>query len=157
MALALLAFGCNGKRVAVVNTEMVYKESSLSEKGTQHLRSMSAEMQQTYEAAAAKVENAKGKKDKEAAQEEMQMALIEMQQRLNAEQQNVVNVLTEAYKNALDSCRTKGKFDLVVPQDVALSFDPQVDITSKVMAEMDAAPVEFNLLKPETATEQPTQ
>ena len=157
MTLALLAFGCNGKRVAVVNTDMVYKESTVSEKGTQYLRDISSEMQKSYEAAAAKVENAKGKKEKEAAQEEMQVSLIEMQQRLNAEQQQVVSKLTEAYQKAMENCRTKGKFDLIVPSDAALSFDPQIDITARVLEEMNATPVEFSPIKPETPTDQPAQ
>lgn len=156
-AMALLVVGCNGKRVAVVNTDMVYKESALSEKGTEYLRGVSAEMQKAYEEAAAKVENAKGKKEKDAAQEAMQVSLLELQQRLNAEQQQVVTVLTDAYKNAMENCRAKGKFDIIVPSDVALSYDPTVDITSQVLKEMDATPAEFKPLQPETPVENPAE
>ena len=156
-AMALFVVGCNGKRVAVVNTDMVYKESTLSEKGTEYLRGVSAEMQKTYEEAAANVENAKGKKEKEAAQEAMQVSLLEMQQRLNAEQQQVVTALTDAYKNAMENCRSKGRFDIVLPSDVALSYDPAVDITAQVLKEMDSTPVEFKSLKPETPAEEPAE
>ncbi len=149
MALSLLAFGCNGKRVAIVNTDMVYKDSAASGKGTEYLRGLSAEMQKTYEDAAAKVENAKGKKEKQAAQEEMQMLMGELQQRLNAEQQQVVTALAEAYKQAMENCRTKGKFDLIIPAEAALSYDPQVDITKQVLDEMNTLPIEFTPITPE--------
>ncbi|MCC8193661.1 MAG: OmpH family outer membrane protein [Deltaproteobacteria bacterium] len=154
-ALALVAFGCTGKRVAIVNTDMVYKESVASEKGTDYLRSISADMQKTYEAAAAKVENAKGKKGKEAAQAEMQAALVEMQQRLNAEQQQVVTALTDAYKTAMENCRVKGKFDVIIPSEAALAHDPQIDITKQVLDEMNAMPIEFTPIKPEAPADQP--
>lgn len=157
VALALLAFGCNGKRVAIVNTDMVYKESTASEKGTEYLRGLSTEMQKAYEEAAAKVENAKGKKEKQAAQEEMQVALVEMQQRLNAEQQQVVTALTDAYKKAMENCRTKGKFDLIIPSEAALAYDPQIDVTQKVLDEMNALPIEFKPIKPESPAEKPAQ
>ena len=157
MALALFVFGCNGKRVAIVNTDMVYKESTASEKGTEYLRGISADMQKAYEEAAAKVESAKGKKEKEAAQEEMQTALVEMQQRLNAEQQQVVTALTDAYKKAMDNCRAKGKFDLIIPSDAALSYDPQIDLTQQVLEEMNAMPLEFTPIKPEAPAEKPAQ
>jgi Skp family chaperone for outer membrane proteins len=150
MALALLVFGCNGKRVAIVNTDMVYKESSASEKGTEYLRGISGEMQKAYEEAAAKVENAKGKKEKEAAREVMQAALAEMQQRLNAEQQQVVTALTDAYKKAMENCRAKGNFDLVVPAEAALAHDPQIDITKRVLDEMNALPIVFTPIKPDS-------
>ena len=155
VTLALLAFGCNGKRVAIVHTDAVYKESAASGKGSEYLRGVSSEMQKAYEEAAAKVENAKGKKEKEAAQEEMQMTLAEMQQRLNAEQQQVISTLTTAYQQAMENCRLKGKFDVVIPAEAALAHDPQLDITKQVLAEMDAMPIEFKPILPETPAEEP--
>ena len=155
LALALLAFGCNGKRVAVVNTDMVYQSSQASEKGTEYLKSISGEMQKAYETAQAKVEEAKGKKEKEAAQAELQQLLMEMQQRLNAEQQQVVTVLSESYKKAMDACRAKGKYDIIIHPEAALSYDPQIDITKQVIDEMNAMTYEFKPIVPETPSETP--
>jgi len=157
VTLALLVFGCNGKRVAIVNTDMVYKESSASGKGSEYLRGVSSEMQKVYEEAAAKVENAKGKQEKEAAQEALQTALVEMQQRLNAEQQQVINTLTTAYQKAMETCRAKGKYDVIIPAEAALANDPQIDITKQVLAEMDAMPLEFKPLQSEAPAEKVAQ
>lgn len=156
-ALALFVVGCNGKRVAVVNTDMVYKESVFSEKGTEHLRAVSAEMQKAYEEADAKVKNAKNKQEETAAQEAMQASLLEMQQRLNAEQQQVVAKLTDAYKQAMDICRTKGNYEIILPTDVALSYAPSADITAQVIQEMNTMSVEFTPIKPETPAENPAE
>ena len=152
VALALLAFGCNGKRVAIVNTELVYQESAASSKGSEYLRAVSTEMQKAYTEASAKVENAKTKQEKEAAQAELQTAIAEMQQRLGAEQQLVVTTLTNAYREAMEACRIKGKFDVILPAEAALAHDPQVDLTAQVLAEMDSMPIEFTA---ETPAEQP--
>lgn len=149
LALALLAFGCNGKRVAVVNTDMVYQGSVANEKGLEYLKSISGEMQKAYEEAQAKVDEAKGKKEKEAAQTEMQQLLMEMQQRLNAEQQQVVGVLSQSYKDALESCRTKGKYDIIIQPEATLSYDPQIDITRQVIDAMNAMTYEFKPLAAE--------
>ncbi len=151
VALAVLAFGCNGKNVAVVNPDIVFQQSAAGEKGNEYLKGLSTEMQATYEAAQEKIKNAKGKEAKAAAESEMQQALVEMQQRLNAEQQQVVTLLTDAYKKAIENSRLKGKYDIVIPSEAALSYDPKVDITQQVLSEMNAMPVEFTPIKPEAA------
>ena len=150
MVLALLAFGCNGKKLAIVNTDMVYQKSSASEKGTEYIKSVTAELEAELRALE---ENAEKAKDKKAAQAELQQALMAIQQRFNAEQQQVVNTLSEAYKKALDNCRAKFKYDIIMSNELALSYDSAVDITQKVMDEMNAIPIEFKSL----AEEAPTQ
>lgn len=151
MILALFAFGCNGKKMAIVNTDMVYQKSTASEKGTEYIRNVTTELEAELRALEEKAEKAA---DKKAAQEELQQALTVIQQRFNAEQQQVVNALTEAYKTALDNCRTKFKYDIIMSSELALAHDPAIDITDKVMEEMNALPIEF---KPVTADETPAE
>lgn len=146
LALALLAFGCNGKRVGIVNTDTVYKESALSEKGTEYLKGVTTEIQSEFEALQAKAEQAK---DKNAAQLEMQQALMALQQRLNAEQQQVITALSDAYKQAMDTVRAKQKLDIIIPNEAALSYDAKIDVTKQVMDEMSAINVEFKPLSTE--------
>ena len=159
VTLALLAFGCNGKRIAVVNTDILYKESVVSEKATQYLQTLSSEMQKVYTEAAAKVEKAKTKQEKEVAQAEMQVKLMELQQRFTAEQQQVAIAMTNASKKAMETCRVKGKFDMVLPAEIALSHAPELDITKQVVEEMNTIPVEFTPIAPENPapTEKPAQ
>ena len=148
VALALLAFGCNGKRLAIVNTDMVYQKSAASEKGTEYIRNVTTELEKELRAVEEKAQKAK---DKKAVQAELQQALMGIQQRFNAEQQQVMTVLSEAYRKALEACRAKYGFDIIMSTELALSYDPSVDITDKVMEEMNAQPLEFKPLNAEPA------
>ena len=145
MVLALFAFGCNGKKVAVVNTDMVYQKSTASEKGTEYLKSVAAELDSELRSAEAEAEKAK---DKKAAQAEMQQAFMAAQQRFNAEQQQVVAAMGEALRKALDTCRTKLRLEVIISTEQAISHDPAVDITQQVINELNAMSIEF---KPVTA------
>ncbi|CAK7066912.1 MAG: hypothetical protein DELT_01680 [Desulfovibrio sp.] len=150
LAIALFVVGCNGKRVGVVNTELVYKESAAAEKGTEYLRNLTNSMQDEVAAIQAKAQD---KKNKNAAAE-MQQAFMELQQRLNAEQQQVVTALSEMYNKALELCREKYKLDVIIPTEATLSFSPDVDMTKKVMEEMNAMPVSFTPLTAEQPADQ---
>lgn len=149
LALVLVVVGCNGKRVGIVNTELVYKESAAAEKGTEYLRNLTNSIQSEVAAIQEKAQNSKSKD----AAAEMQQAFMDLQQRLNAEQQQVVTVLSEMYNKALENCRNKFKVDIIIPAEVALSHSPDVDLTQKVMEEMNAMPVSFSPL----TAEQPAQ
>lgn len=143
LALVLVVTGCTGgKRVGVVNTELVYKESVAAEKGTEYLRNITTSMQSE---AAAIQEKAQQSKSKDAAAQ-MQQSFMELQQRLNAEQQQVVGVLSEMFNKALENCRVKYNLEIIIPTEAALSFSPDVDMTKRVMEEMNAMPVSFTPL-----------
>ena len=79
-----------------------------------------------------------------------------LQQRFNAEQQQVVSVLSDAYKKALELCRTKYKIDVIMTSESVVSYNPEVDVTDKVLAEMNAQPLDFKPMTAENAgTEKP--
>ncbi len=149
---ALLLAGCNGKNLAVVNTDAIYQKSAASEKGTAYLKGVSSELENNLGELQKKAESSK---DKKAAQAELQQALMAIQQRFNAEQQQVITTLSDLYKKALENCRTKYKIDLIFASDTALSYDKNVDVTDKVLEEMNALPVEFKPLNAENAAKEP--
>ena len=78
-----------------------------------------------------------------------------MQERLNAEQKQVVTALTDVYEKAIENYRIQGKFDVILHSDEALSYDPASDIITQVLKEMDSMPIEFTPTKPETPAEKP--
>lgn len=147
-SVAMIAFGCTASRTGVVNTEMVYQKSTASEKGSEYIKNVTAELEKELRALEEKTSNAK---DKKAAQAEMQQALMDFQQRFNAEQQQVVTALSDAYRKALEICRTKYNLDIILSTEAALSYASTVDVTEKVMQEMNAQPLEFKPITPETA------
>ena len=149
LALTLLAFGCNGKTapsVAVVNTDKVYKESEPGKAGIAYLDGISTNLQSELADLQKKAETASNKK---TAQADFQQALMGLQQRFSAEQQQVITTLNKTYQSALMACREKFGYAVIFGNDTALSYAPDADITQKVIEEMNAKPVSFTRLKPE--------
>ena len=155
--LALFAFsaiGCSAGKIAVVNPELANRNSTSSEKGAAYLRSVGTELESELRALEEKVNSAQTKQQKAEAQAEMQTRVVAIQQRFNAEQQQVLNAISEVYKKALDTCREKLGLDLVLPNEVALSHNPAMDITKNVTEEMNALPLEFKPIQAEPAAVQ---
>ena len=149
LALTLLAFGCNGKTtpsVAIVNTDRVYKESDPGKAGIAHLDGISNTLQAELTDLQKKAEASTNKK---AAQTQFQQALMALQQRFSAEQQQVITTLNEVYQKALENSRAKYKVDVIMASDTVLSASPEADFTDKVISEMNAIPATFKPLAAE--------
>jgi Skp family chaperone for outer membrane proteins len=157
LALALFAFGCNGQTapsVAVVNTDKVYKESDPSKAGMSYLEDLSTKLQTELTDLQKKMESNTKKKDAQAA---FQQALMELQQRFSAEQQQVISTLNETYMKALENSRNKYKVQVIIPSDATLSVSPEADFTDKVITEMNAVPTSFKPLGKDEAAPANTQ
>jgi len=144
---ALFASACTGKNIATVNTELVYQKSAVSEKATNYLKAVDAEL--TAELTALQEKSAATAGDKKIAQNDLQKTLMDIQQRFGAEQQQVVNVLNANYKIALEKLCEKYKLDAIFASDMVLSASQAIDMTDKAIEEMNALPVEFSRLTPE--------
>ncbi len=150
LLLALFALAaCSGK-VAVLNTEKVFQESNAGKAGLAYLDDLSKELQGQLIASQQKAEAGKNKK---AAQDDLQVQVRDAQQRFGAEQQQVMNKVSELYQNAMESVRAKGRYDVILSSDVAVSSSPRVDVTKHVIDEMNRTPVTFTPLaaQPEAA------
>ncbi len=149
MAVCLFAVGCQqskAPRVAVVNTDLVYKNSTPGQEGISYLENLSKELEAQIITLQKDGETAR---DKKAAQEKFQQELVVMQQRFAAEQQQVVTKLNSAYEEARAAVLAKHNIQLLLPSDVALNVSPEADVTDKVIEEMNAKAVTFEPLKPE--------
>lgn len=149
LALTLLAFGCNGKTtpsVAIVNTDRVYKESDPGKAGIAHLDGISNSLQAELTDLQKKAEASANKK---VAQTQFQQALMALQQRFSAEQQQVITTLNEVYQKALENSRAKYKVDVIMASDTVLSASPEADFTDKVISEMNAISTTFKPLAAE--------
>lgn len=145
----LIIAGCNSNsKIAVVNSEKAIQESEAGKAGMAYLETMSKAIQEELIALQEEAENGK---DKEAAQAKLQLRLREAQQRFSAEQQQVFNKVDAQFKSALDAYRAKEKLDVILFAEAALSFNPQMDITQQIMAEMNRAKISFEPLKEEAA------
>ncbi len=148
LATALLA-GCNGK-IAVVNTDKVFQESNAGKAGITYLDNLSKELQDELISLQSSAEKEKNKK---AAQDALQLKLRDAQQRFSAEQQQVMNKISELYQQSMEKSRKTSKVDVILNSEAALSIDPKADITQQVIDEMNRTPVTFSPLavEPEAA------
>ncbi|MCL1985442.1 MAG: OmpH family outer membrane protein [Betaproteobacteria bacterium] len=155
---ALLLGGCispadsSDSAVAVVDSARVFKESEPGKAGIKHLETLHESMQTELNALQQELQ---AKPNDEALQQKLQEKYMAYQQRISAEQQQVINTLNEAIQKALDACRVQKKLALIVGTDVALSHGPSADITDAVISEVNKAKVEFQPIEPEAEVTAP--
>ena len=71
------------------------------------------------------------------------------QQRMQVEQQNVVNVLYDTMQRIVNAYRTEKGYALIISSEAAASFDPKTDVTADIIAAMNKQKVEFKPVAPE--------
>lgn len=148
VAVSMLA-ACNhktGPSIAVVDPGKVFQECVPGKAGMEYLDSISKGMKADFEKLQ---EAAKDGKNKEATAK-LQAAVMQFQQRMNAEQQQVIGGLNDAFRKVVEAYRKEKKFDVVLQAEQALAFDERADITADIIAAMNKETVEFTpLVAPE--------
>ena len=134
--------------VAVVDSSRVFRESEPGKAGIGHLEKLHESMQAELGELQKQLQTTP---DDAALQQKLQEKYLAYQERIGAEQQQVINVLNEHIQKALDTCRTQKKLTLVLGTDAVLSYAPVADITDAVIAELNKAKVEFSAIEPEQA------
>jgi len=148
----LLLSGCispadsSDSAVAVVDSTRIFKESDPGKAGIKHLETLHESMQAELNALQ---QDLQAKPNDEALQQKLQEKYLAYQQRISAEQQQVINTLNAAIQKAIDVCRVQKKLALIVGTDVALSYGPSADVTDMVISEVNKAKVEFHPIEPE--------
>lgn len=92
----------------------------------------------------------------EAAQKELQGVYMTAQQRMQAEQQNVVNLLYDTIQRVLNTYREQQGYDVIISAEVAAAFNPKADVTTAVIAEVNKQKIDFKPL-PEPAAPEAAQ
>jgi outer membrane protein len=152
---ALMLGACNEKpaveqkNIGVVDVSRALRDSEAGKAGMKFLENVQKNMLADVEKTQAKI---KADPKNEAAQQELQMAYMALQQRFQAEQQNVIGRLNDIFQRVLDTYRTENKLVAVMASDIALSFDKSADVTDAVIAAMNKEKVEFTpVAEPEAA------
>jgi outer membrane protein len=148
----LLLGGCinpadsSAPAVAVVDSARVFKESEPGKAGIKHLETLHESMQAELNALQQELQ---AKPNDEALQQKLQEKYMVYQQRISAEQQQVINTLNAAIQKALDACRIQKKLALIVGTDVVLSYGSEADVTGAVISEVNKTQVEFKPIEPD--------
>ncbi len=152
LLLPLFALGCNDKsetapkpKIGVVDSSRVFQESKAGKAGVKYLDNLGNELQAQLLA----LQETAEKSGTDEARQALQKGFNDLQQRFGAEQQQVMNKVTESYQKAVDTLRTQEGLDVIIGTESAVSYDPKSDITQKVIALMDATPVSFDAIQPE--------
>ncbi len=132
--------------IAIVDTAKIFRESAPGKAGVDFLKSIQADMQIALATLQAKVQ---ADPENMELQQEAQATFGQLQQRMSAEEQNVVNILNELVQKSLDEYRTTKNISVIVGTEAALSFDKTVDVTGDIIVAMDKHKVEYKSIMPE--------
>lgn len=148
MVLCLFAFGCTKAPVGVVDVKHVYANSQAAKDGIAYLENLSSQFEAEITTMQKNVESAK---DKDAAQAELQQALMGMQQRFASEQQQVMTKITDAFEKARLAVLEKNGFSVLLPEDLPLAYVPSANVTEQVLNEMNAHVVTYSPVEADSA------
>ena len=148
LLLPIFVLGCNENKpkVGVVDSSRAFQESKAGKDGVAYLDALGKELQ----ADLIKMQDTAEKENTDTARTALQQGFNDLQQRFAAEQQQVMNTVTDSYQKALDAVRTAEGLDVIIGTDSAVSFDPKSDLTQKVIDKMNATPVTFARVQPES-------
>lgn len=135
--------------IAVVDMARVMRDSEPGKAGVKFLEGLQADMQKKLNEIQKRLET---KPDDATAQKELQTTYITAQQRMQAEQQNVINVLYDAMQRVANAYRTEKGYDVILSTESVTSFDAKVDVTNAILAAMNKQKIEF---KPMAVPESP--
>ena len=139
LVLCLAVSGCQqtqepAVKVGVVDMNRLLRDSEPGKEASRFLEGMQKEIQQQIDDVQARL----GKDpENEALQRELQAIYMGGQQRINAEQQNVVT------QRLVNNYRKANGLSVVLGTDVAVAYDPALDVTNALLDEMNKQKVNF--------------
>ena len=137
-------------KVAVVDTARVFRDSEPGKAGVKFLEGMQENMQRELNA----LQDQLQKKPEDAAlQQKLQETYMSLQQRMGAEQQNVITLLNDAIQRAMDTYRARKQLDVIFTNEAALSYSKAVDVTADIIAEFNTHKLTFTPVVPEEKKE----
>ena len=145
LVLCLAVSGCQqtqkpAVKVGVVDMNRLLRDSEPGKEASRFLEGMQKEIQQQSDDVQARL----GKDpENEALQRELQAIYMGGQQRINAEQQNVVSQLLDLTQRLVNNYRKANGLSVVLGTDVAVAYDPALDVTNALLDEMNKQKVNF--------------
>lgn len=145
LVLCLAVSGCQqtqepAVKVGVVDMNRLLRDSEPGKEASRFLEGMQKEIQQQIDDVQARL----GKDpENENLQRELQAIYMGGQQRINAEQQNVVSQLLDLTQRLVNNYRKANGLSVVLGTDVAMAYDPALDVTNALLDEMNKQKVNF--------------
>lgn len=154
LAMCCLLTACNDTasnqpKIGVVDLNILMRDSAPGKAGIKFIEAQQAKFQKGLDAIQEKLE--KNPED-QAAMQELQKVYASSQQQMQAEGQNVVGTLFDAIQGVLNSFREKNGYSLLIRAEALDSFDPGLNVTNAILAEVDKLKIDF---KPAPAQDKP--
>jgi outer membrane protein len=147
LVVAILALGlsaCNQEqpvKIGVVDEAAAFKENKLATEAMAHLQEMGKPLQQKAEAAY-KAMQANQTEETVAA---YKLAMGELQNTMNAEQQRIVAMVDAKFNEILENYRKEKGLALILSKQAVISSSEAVDITKDIEAAMNNVTMDFTL------------
>ena len=139
--------------IAVADLQRVMRDCDAGKKGVDKLNAMAREAEEKLKPIQEKLDK---NPDDADAQSQFQQMLMPLQQRMQAEQQNMMNQLVDATLRVVNKYREQKGYAMILPADVAFSNDPALDVTNDLIAEVNKENIVLTPLpepkQPEAAT-----
>ena len=148
----MLLVGCTepaGVKIGVVDEDVAFKDNKAAAAAMAYLQGVGAPLQEKAENAY-KAMQAEQTEDNVAA---YKLAMGELQNIMNGEQQRVVALIDQKFNETLDAYRVEKGLTLILSTESVISFDDTADITSDIVAAMDN--IELDFKGPDAATPAP--
>ncbi len=153
LAVCLLS-ACNSEQkpqavqqptVYVIDTARIFRDSEPGKASMTFLTSIQTEMQQSFAGLQTRLQ---ADPENMEIQQEAQMLIGQLQQRMNAEEQNVMNLMHDMVLRVLDEYRTQNNISIIMGAEAVLSYDKSLDITEKIIAAVNKEKIEFKSVMP---------
>ena len=163
LLVSCLCLGCEqsasgpSQKIGVVNINHILVDSEPGRAAAKYMENLQDSLREQANALQQKMlkaeqESKENDPKKEAVQKEVQVAYMQLQTKLQSEQQNINSILNDLVHRVVEKYRKENGFSIIIFSDVALSFEDKVDVTSGITAAMNKEKVEFKPLpEPEAA------
>ena len=128
-------------RLAVINTDGVFQHSQLAQKGVIFITSQRAILDE--ELAKIQVEITKNA-DNQELEGRLRTEMIRMEREFDLVQMETAARINDIFAQILEEYRQRRNLEIILPMQVALSYQPGADITSEIATLMDQQNLEFS-------------
>jgi Skp family chaperone for outer membrane proteins len=147
-SLLLAVGGCakqagEAQRIGVVDIGRVFQESQAGKQGMAYLQSINEEFRKEFE----KLQAESG----DNGAQKLQQAIAEYQARIGHEQERVVNMLNEEFRDVLEAFRKQNNYTVLLSQENVLSLSDGVNVTDQVISEFDKVQIDLAAGAPKQA------
>lgn len=132
-----------GSTFAVADLQRVMRDCDAGKQGVEKLSAIAREAEEKLKPLQDKLDK---KPDDADLQAQLQQMYAPLQQRMQLEQQNVLNQLQDGILRVVNKYREQKGYAAILPSEVAFSIDPKLDVTNDLIAAVNAEKIEIKPL-----------